>query len=258
MSAKYVLCLAAAVGATACSIELSVFSDGEPISGSGAGGPTTGQGASTTTAVGGSTGPAQGGSGATAAQGGFGAQGGSGAPGGFGAQGGVGAQGGSGAQGGAPACDHDVCVEGGPLVSGCDACATSVCNADPFCCDMSWDDLCTYQVLDVCGLDCAPALPDCTSQHMGAPGFQLCGQNADVCDIAFNGATTSCAAICDAAGTECIEAVNNSQGPCGHGQEIGCNAVGYNSAVCVCSRGCGSGQPCAATASCEGGVCVNN
>ncbi|MSP24807.1 MAG: hypothetical protein EXR75_06495 [Myxococcales bacterium] len=44
--------------------------------------------------------------------------------------------------GGNAACAHDECVAGGALVKACSSCATSVCNADAWCCTNEWDTLC--------------------------------------------------------------------------------------------------------------------
>ncbi|MBL4688534.1 MAG: hypothetical protein JKY37_28350 [Nannocystaceae bacterium] len=46
------------------------------------------------------------------------------------------------AGGGASGCAHDECSLGGPLISGCSACATAVCAADDYCCTTDWDQFC--------------------------------------------------------------------------------------------------------------------
>ena len=51
-------------------------------------------------------------------------------------------------------CAHSLCVAGVALVSGCSPCATSICAADPFCCNNSWDSICVGEVVSVCGLAC--------------------------------------------------------------------------------------------------------
>jgi hypothetical protein len=50
-------------------------------------------------------------------------------------------------------CAHDECVVGGPLDAACSACAGSVCGADAFCCDTSWDATCvdTANATGSCG-----------------------------------------------------------------------------------------------------------
>ena len=57
---------------------------------------------------------------------------------------------GGGGGGGTPSCDHDVCTEGGPLMTSCDACSAAVCAEDPYCCDTEWDVTCTGEVTDFC------------------------------------------------------------------------------------------------------------
>ena len=56
----------------------------------------------------------------------------------------------------------DCCAVNGSV--GCDdvSCCTTVCMADPFCCEMNWDGLCVSEAGDLCGPLC-PVLcaPDC-------------------------------------------------------------------------------------------------
>lgn len=251
MQTNRLFAVAAWLSVAACSIDVGLFSDGEAIGGSGAGDSTsstestsssqdttiaTTNVTSTSTNVG--AGSAQGGS----------SQGGNGA-------GGAGPSGPG--SGGSPVCTHDVCEEGPALANGCSPCVTSVCNDDPYCCDTNWDYVCTFAVFDVCGTDCNAALPECEDQHSATPGYvETCGQRGDICEIAFNN-QTNCNAICNAAGTECERAFNNQNGTlCGHAQTIGCN-TNANDAICVCSRGCGAGQPCAEPQVCSGGMCTN-
>jgi hypothetical protein len=51
-------------------------------------------------------------------------------------------------------CSHLLCSAGAALVSGCNSCATSVCAADSFCCNTSWDSICVGEVGSICGLAC--------------------------------------------------------------------------------------------------------
>lgn len=53
------------------------------------------------------------------------------------------------------ACAHDLCSPGAPLDAQCDPCARSVCAADPYCCDNSWDRACVEQAASTCGLTCS-------------------------------------------------------------------------------------------------------
>jgi hypothetical protein len=40
-------------------------------------------------------------------------------------------------------CSHSECSEGDKLTPSCSACATDVCNQDPYCCNTKWDKVCT-------------------------------------------------------------------------------------------------------------------
>lgn len=51
-------------------------------------------------------------------------------------------------------CEHDVCKTGAPLDPQCDSCATSVCEQDPFCCEVFWDRICVQEAESFCGLQC--------------------------------------------------------------------------------------------------------
>ena len=53
-------------------------------------------------------------------------------------------------------CPHDVCTEGPPLDPACGACEATVCEVDLFCCLGAWDDLCTVEARDLCGVECRP------------------------------------------------------------------------------------------------------
>ncbi|HMR10006.1 MAG TPA: hypothetical protein PKA88_29715, partial [Polyangiaceae bacterium] len=100
-----------------------------------------------------------------------------------------------------------------------------------------------------------PNLPSCADTYCSIPGVgQVCAQTAVSCDLRYNATTASCAKICTDGGGVCINAYNNS-GTCGRGSEIGCANSTFGSAICVCSRGCGSGPPCSGTQTCQSGTC---
>jgi hypothetical protein len=80
--------------------------------------------------------------------------GGGGGGGGTGGGGGGGGTGGGGGGGGGSTCSHSICTSGTKLVKGCDPCATSVCNADSYCCSTKWDSICVGEVASVCGQTC--------------------------------------------------------------------------------------------------------
>ena len=47
-------------------------------------------------------------------------------------------------------CAHNLCTEGEALPSDCSSCATSVCEADTYCCEQSWDQYCVALTEEVC------------------------------------------------------------------------------------------------------------
>lgn len=53
-------------------------------------------------------------------------------------------------------CSHSPCTQGGFLTAGCgpNDCVSWICNADPFCCAVSWDSVCVGEVGSVCALRC--------------------------------------------------------------------------------------------------------
>lgn len=153
-------------------------------------------------------------------------------------------------------CAHDKCDEGVALMNGCDPCVTQVCNYDPFCCTQQWDTQCTFAVQQICQVDCAPGLISCEDQYNAHPSVNFtCNQSGGVCDLNASILTQSCTTICQARGGACINAFND-QMQCGHGQELGCDYVGFQEVVCVCTRGCGGNPPCSSNQKCENGVCI--
>lgn len=50
-------------------------------------------------------------------------------------------------------CEHSVCAPGNPLVPGCSACVTAVCDEDSFCCTTSWDSACVAATEGVAGCE---------------------------------------------------------------------------------------------------------
>ena len=74
---------------------------------------------------------------------------------------------GTGGAGGAP-CAHPLCDEGVALDETCDPCVASICAADPYCCDNSWDSLCVGEVESICGQTCGGATSSSASGTGGA------------------------------------------------------------------------------------------
>ena len=52
------------------------------------------------------------------------------------------------------ACAHPLCAIGGPLASGCDPCAGTLCAMDAYCCAVAWDGTCVNEVGTICGQAC--------------------------------------------------------------------------------------------------------
>ena len=51
-------------------------------------------------------------------------------------------------------CGHSLCDTGVLLTQGCHDCVTTVCAADPWCCEVDWDSICVGRVATHCGLTC--------------------------------------------------------------------------------------------------------
>ena len=51
-------------------------------------------------------------------------------------------------------CLHAECEMGHLLQATCSSCATSICAADPFCCETQWDSICVGEAETICGMDC--------------------------------------------------------------------------------------------------------
>jgi hypothetical protein len=60
----------------------------------------------------------------------------------------------------AVACAHATCTAGVALTLGCDACTTTVCTADPYCCQVTWDETCVGERKSLCAESCAQPVPD--------------------------------------------------------------------------------------------------
>ena len=64
---------------------------------------------------------------------------------------------------------------------------------------------------------------------------QVCDDQPNSCEVAYNSHAATCTQICQAGGGQCT-AVFNNQGPCGHGQPAECGTTQFSSAICVCSK----------------------
>ncbi|MFQ5415088.1 MAG: hypothetical protein ACE5E6_11580, partial [Phycisphaerae bacterium] len=88
----------------------------------------------------------------------------------------------------------DCCADNGTPGCDCESCCNTVCAADPFCCEASWDGICADEAVDLCGDLCAGGSCD------GGPG---CGDG--VCDPAED--CVSCPADCGPCPPACDGAV---------------------------------------------------
>jgi hypothetical protein len=156
-------------------------------------------------------------------------------------------------------CTHDECALGEALVSGCNDCVTAVCAADAYCCTDAWDYWCMAAVYDDCGTNCAPGLPECNVTYTLTDvwGYSDCGGTTTTCTIAYNSTLNTCTEICQAAGAECYLAYNNITAACdiAWDEPISCDFNTYTAAVCICSRGCGTGPLCT-SGTCTNGECL--
>jgi len=114
-------------------------------------------------------------------------------------------------------------------------------------------------VNDECGVSCAPGLPECDATYTAGDigGYADCGGDTTTCTIAYNSTMNTCTEICEAAGGECYLAFNNVTAACdiAWGEPIDCDFDSYTGAVCICSRGCGTGDPCS-SGTCTDGECI--
>jgi len=121
-----------------------------------------------------------------------------------------------------------------------------VCQSDGFCCSNEWDYWCVNRVLSVCGQDCGAGLIDCSTQYGGNPSYLYdCPQGPATCDFGYTDISMSCAQYCSLHGGECIDVYNNDDNqPCNYTNHLSCDHTGYQSVICICSRGCGVQPPC--------------
>jgi hypothetical protein len=164
--------------------------------------------------------------------------------------------GGGGGGGGTTNCAHPICTIGAALEASCDSCATAVCNAEADCCNTAWNYQCIEAVDDHCGIDCATSVISCADQYAGAPSFHHCEQTSGRCFFQASTQSQSCTQLCTERGGECLDSYNNTN-TCGvdWNDHLSCDGTGYNSVICICSRGCGVAAPCSSPQTCSNGQC---
>ncbi|MBW2457820.1 MAG: hypothetical protein JRI68_25165 [Deltaproteobacteria bacterium] len=94
----------------------------------------------------------------------------------------------------------------------------------------------------------------CDDQYGQANGYVLCEQTTSTCEFFTIAGGKHCRAICAALGGECASAIDNGSG-CVHQAEITCTTA-LNDLICVCSLGCGGGDPCPKGTTCLSGACI--
>ena len=102
-------------------------------------------------------------------------------------------------------CSHDKCVDGGALGPECDPAIGPICDVDPFCCTVAWDQICIEEVSSIAGESCGdptqyPPAPPQTCISVCVPDVPPCppGQHLEeVCDGGGDGQDPSqCELIC--------------------------------------------------------------
>jgi hypothetical protein len=66
-------------------------------------------------------------------------------------------------------CSHDKCVEGPALSEQCDLGIATICQVDPYCCEVAWDAICVSEVASVLGQTCGDP------SDYPPPPEQICG-----------------------------------------------------------------------------------
>jgi len=81
-------------------------------------------------------------------------------------------------------CEHDLCDAGVALDARCDACAASICDADPFCCFGVWGEVCIAEVASICGSPiCSGSFSDPTAQQPDWTAPPNPGDEPRICEI---------------------------------------------------------------------------
>ena len=177
------------------------------------------------------------------------------------------------------ACEGGCCEDNGGGNPGCNdpECQDAVCDADPFCCQVTWDIICASAAEETCDgcsasscgdgvcdegedcpADCSQSTAECLSDSCG---FANC-QN-------FNGCNTALECIVECDDSECAEACIPPNLPAanfllnlvGCGEESGCFEAGPDGPSCGDGE-CNGDEDCVSCAAdcggCEGDCCGPN
>lgn len=165
-------------------------------------------------------------------------------------------------------CEHPICDAGTPLDPTCDACAQTVCAADPYCCTGEWDRICVQSAQQTCGVEC-----DATCAHdLCVPGGpldhqcdpctqQVCAQDPYCCSTSWDRTCVEEAA--NSCGLDCVSC---SHDLCAAGGQLDAACDPCAQAVCAQDPYCCSNAwdarcvdqaaaACGLTCGCSHGVC---
>ena len=193
-------------------------------------------------------------------------------------------------------CNADGVCFGGPgcepgWTAGCGGCKCEacVCEADPYCCDTAWDELCVDLCLSACG-GCGSCTASCEGKDCGDDG---CGGDCGACpdEAPYCGPDYLCSDVCtpscagqacgdDGCGGSCGDCPEGQacedgacvadMGICGPKEIAGCPGCSCEACVCeldpfccenqwdelcaeACMQSCGGCAPC--EPDCAGKVC---
>lgn len=151
-------------------------------------------------------------------------------------------------------CVHDPCVAGEKLDAGCHPCVADICAQSSWCCNAEWDYRCVAETWRTCGRRCdGGTAVSCDQQYGGAPNYTPCPSGEGECRFAIYSQNMSCAQACAFNGGVCIAAELDECRPAPLNTE--CDTVGVLTTTCICSRGCGAGDPCTGNQTCDGFAC---
>jgi hypothetical protein len=101
-----------------------------------------------------------------------------------------------------------------------------------------------------------PAPSACDEQYAVLPDYMLCMETPTACHV-YTTHDVSCTDHCHAQGGECSQAFDNVMGRgCTVAAAITCDTTDGGHAICVCSKGCGSGPACVSPQVCTAGTCA--
>lgn len=153
----------------------------------------------------------------------------------------------------------------GEACGGDNECVSGFCPTDDgVCCNGLCDFPCVAcRQMDTGQPDgtCAPEAAGCSCAEqydVDPPVHEMCTETPAQCDMRMAVQQATCGDYCQSRGGECVDMYNDQpSGTCGisAGEQWGCDAIGYASVICQCSRGCGNGPLCVPPQVCLTGTC---